>query len=73
MLSEDDEINRILGMTTVAQAADFLDVTPCRVLQFIRDKRLKAQKVTPQFYLVDSADLRRFKKLTRKPGRPAKK
>lgn len=63
--------NGIHGMATVSEAAKVLDVSPRRVLQFIRDKRLKAQRVTPRLYLVDMEDVKRFKRMPRVVGNPA--
>lgn len=57
-------------MTTVAEAAKVLDVTPGRVRRFINEGRLKALRVNARLYLVDVDDLARFRKLQREPGNP---
>ncbi len=63
----------ISGLVTVADAAKHLGVTSMRVLQFIRDDRLKATKLSAKMYLVDADDLQRFSKIPRDNGRPKKK
>lgn len=63
----------ISGLVTVADAAKYLGLTSIRVLQFIRDDRIKATKVSDRLYLVDADDLRRFSSLPRKTGRPKQK
>lgn len=61
-------------MTTVSDAAKTLGVTRARVLRFINEGRLPAQrdKLTGWF-LIDAADLRSFAKVPRNPGRKPKK
>lgn len=54
---------------TVTEAADLLDVTRQRVLQFIDEGRLPARKIGP-IYLIQKADLEPLKNLKR--GRPRK-
>lgn len=60
-------------MTTVAEAAQLLDVSPRRVLQFISEGRLPAQRVTPRLYLLNLEDVREFAKQPRETGNPGLK
>jgi excisionase family DNA binding protein len=70
MISNNSKQNGINGMTTVAEAAKILDVSPRRVLQFIREKRLRAQQVNSRMYLLDIADVKEFRKQPRETGNP---
>lgn len=58
------------AMATVAEAAGILGVSPRRVLQFITEGRLPAQRVTPRLYLLNVDDVRRFAKKPRETGNP---
>lgn len=58
-------------MTTVAEAAEILKVSPRRVLQFITEGRLAAQRVTPRLYLLNLDDVKRFAEKPRETGNPA--
>lgn len=60
-------------MTTVAEAAKLLEVSPRRVLQFITEGRLSAQRVTPRLYLLDIEDVKQFAKTPRETGNPGLK
>jgi excisionase family DNA binding protein len=62
-----------LIMTTVAEAAQMLEVSPRRVLQFITEGRLRAQRVNSRLYLLDSREVERFAKLPRETGNPGLK
>ncbi len=57
-------------MTTVAEAARMLDVSPRRVLQFITEGRLSAQRVNARMYLLDVNDVEKFAKQPRETGNP---
>lgn len=70
MISKDSTQIGINGMTTVAEAAKILEVSPRRVLQFIREKRLRAQQVNARMYLLELDDVRKFKKQPRETGNP---
>lgn len=72
MIGESEERKGIKDMVTVQAAARMLGVTHNRVLQFIEAGRLSATKVTPRLYLLDPADVRRFSRIPRKPGRKPK-
>ncbi|MCK5548610.1 MAG: helix-turn-helix domain-containing protein, partial [Thermoplasmata archaeon] len=54
-------------LLTVQEAAKILRVIPRRVLQFIKEGRLKAKKAGRQWFIVRS-DLMAFKKIKRKSG-----
>jgi excisionase family DNA binding protein len=60
-------------MATVAEAAKMLGVSPRRVLQFIEDGRLSAQRVTARLYVLDRAEVERFANTPREPGNPGQK
>jgi len=62
----------VKGMITVSRAAEVLGVSKRRVLQFIRQKRLKAEQVNPRLWLLDIAEVRRFGRQERSHGRPSK-
>lgn len=55
---------------TITQAAERLELSAGRVYMLCRAGRL-GQKIGRQ-YLIDSADLARFRRLRRRPGRPRK-
>ena len=57
-------------MATVAEAANILGVSPRRVLQFINEGRLPAQRVTARLYLLNVDDVKRFAKKPRETGNP---
>jgi Helix-turn-helix domain len=67
-MGEKIEINGEVHIDT-AEAAERLDVSPKRVLEFIRQKRLEA--VYLNGYYIPVRELPKVKH--RKPGRPAKK
>lgn len=58
-------------MTTVAEAAKVLKITPGRVRRFINEGRLRAHRVNARLYLVDVDDLARFSQILREPGNPS--
>lgn len=72
MITGESNDKGIEGMLTVSDAAKLLGVTRARVLQFIDDARLPATKVTPKLYLLDAADVKRFSRIPRRPGRKHK-
>ncbi|HSZ58574.1 MAG TPA: helix-turn-helix domain-containing protein [Tepidisphaeraceae bacterium] len=55
-------------MLTVSEVARELDRSVARVRQFIDSGELPARKVNPRLYLIDPADLARFRKRKRPPG-----
>ena len=67
-----DDGEGVEGMITVSRAAEVLGVSKRRVLQFIRQKRLKAEQVNPRLWLLDSAEVTRFGRQERRHGRPSK-
>ena len=61
-------------MTTVSDAAKTLGVTRARVLKFITEGRLPAQRDSlTGWYLIEATALKSFEKIPRKPGRKPKK
>ena len=73
MISRQGNVQQANGVTTVAEAAKMLGVSPIRVFQFIKNEKLKAHKINARLYLIDIAEIRRFAKLPRQTGRPPKK
>ena len=71
MIAQQTNFNETNGMTTVTEAAKILDVSPRRVLQFIRENRLQAVRVNSRLYLIDAKEITRFAKQSREPGNPA--
>jgi len=57
---------------TVTEAAEILGVSRSRVKQFISRRRLRARRHRLGFWEIDAAELRRFSRLDRRNGRPAK-
>lgn len=70
MIAAQPPFNETNGMTTVTEAAKILDVSPRRVLQFIRENRLQAVRVNSRLYLIDAKEIKRFAKQSREPGNP---
>lgn len=73
MIESITRVNGVETMVTVSDAAKILGVSPCRVLQFIDDGRIKATKMTPRLYVIDIREVRRFSQIPRKPGRKSQK
>jgi excisionase family DNA binding protein len=59
-------------LLSVTQAAKEIGVNRARVLVFIEEKRLPAQKAGKQ-YVLKASDVKRFKAVARDPGRPKKR
>lgn len=70
MIRRNGQVNEVQSVTTVTQAAEFLGVCPQRVHDFIAEGRLKAHKVNPRLYLIDTAELQRFAAIPRETGNP---
>ena len=59
-------------MRTVAEAADILDLSEKRIYKLIADGRIAKQEQFGRI-LISDRELRRFKKLPRRNGRPWQK
>jgi excisionase family DNA binding protein len=57
---------------TAEEAATYLGISRSRVLQFIRQKRLRATKHGGRIYVVYHADLEAFRAIPRLTGQPKK-
>lgn len=58
-----------MGLVTVAEAAQQLDLSPVAVRQFIAEGRLRATKYG-RTWLLERAEVARFARRKRAPGRP---
>ena len=62
-----------LEMTTVAEAAAELGISPRTVLHRIANGEMRAVQITPRMYLVPKSEIARWKPIgRRKGGRPRK-
>lgn len=68
MLSREDGINEVAGMTTVKDAAKILKVSTRRVHQFIEDGRLRATPINPRMYMLDVNEVKKLASIPRKTG-----
>ena len=59
-------------MKTVQEAAERLKVSKGRVIFFIRSKRLIASQLASCQYVIKPAELARFARIPRRPGKPKK-
>ena len=57
----------------VRDAAEMLGLSVGRIRQLIAEERISAVKLTDRMSLIAESEVKRFSKLKRKPGRPAKK
>lgn len=62
------DVSDLIGVT---EAARILDLDESRVRRLIRAGKLAAQQIG-RSHVLDRAEVRRFSRITRKPGRPAK-
>ena len=69
MIRPNDIATGLRRMTSTAEAAEILNVTPIRVRQLIDQGRLKASRFNGQ-YVLDRAEVEQFAKIPRKPGNP---
>lgn len=53
---------------TVAEAARLLNLTTCRIHQFIREGRLSSKRLGDRFLVVPMEDLERFRQIPRHTG-----
>ena len=60
-------------MLTVTQSAARLSVTPGRIRQFIREGRLKAERLGPRMFAIREKDLQEFGAVARPHGQHTKK
>ena len=61
---------KLRGYVTVKEAEEILNLTSQRILVFIHEDRLEAEKVGG-VYLIPRKELNRFKKIPRVTGRPS--
>jgi len=54
---------------TVAEAARLLELTTCRIHQFIREGRLSSKRIGDRLLLVAMDDLERFRQIPRHTGK----
>lgn len=57
---------------SVPQAAVVIGVSPRRILQFVRDNRLKTEKIAGR-HLIAKDEVDRFRAVDRQNGRPPQK
>lgn len=61
-----------LDYLSVPQAAVVIGVSARRVLQFVRENRLKAERIAGR-HLIPKDEVERFRAVQRQTGRPAQK
>ena len=69
MIRPNDIATGLQQMTSTAEAAEILNVTPIRVRQLIAEGRLKAHRFNGQ-YVLNRAEVEQFAKIPRPVGNP---